>query len=69
MYKGLIKKSRTYDFAALLVILGAVQVALPTLLGPFSLSPEITGAATALIGLIVVILRTVTTGPVGEKPE
>jgi hypothetical protein len=67
MYKGMIKKSRTYDFAALLVMLGALQVALPTLLGPFHVSPEATGAATALIGLIVAVLRSKTDGPVGAK--
>jgi len=69
MYKGFILKSRTVDFGALLVILGALQVSLPAILGPFNISPEATGAATALIGLIVVILRTVTNGPIGEKPE
>ena len=69
LYKGLIMKSRTLDFGALLVILGAVQVSLPALLGPFNISTEATGAGTALIGLIVVILRAVTKGPVGEKPE
>jgi len=67
MYKGLLKGSRTLDLGAVLVMLGGIQAALPALLGPFHISPEITGAATAMIGLIVIYLRFKTTGPVGDK--
>lgn len=68
-YQGFIKRSRTYDLAALLVFLGALQVALPQLLGPFDLRPEWVGSASALLGIIVAVLRTDTTGPVGQKGE
>ena len=67
MYNGVIKGSRTLDLGAVLVMLGGVQAALPALLGPFKISPEITGAATAAIGLIVIYLRFKTTAPVGEQ--
>ena len=56
-YKGVIKGSRTLDLGATLVLLGGLQAALPALLGPFHISPEITGAATALVGLVVIYLR------------
>ena len=66
-YKGIIKGSRTYDFGATLVMLGGIQAALPSLLGPFNIAPEITGATTSAIGLMVLWLRNKTTGPIGEK--
>ena len=66
-YKGVIKGSRTIDLGAMLVLLGGFQAALPALLGPFQISPEITGAATSLIGLVVIYLRFKTTTAVGEK--
>lgn len=66
-YKGFVKGSRTLDLGAILVLLGGVQAALPSLLGPFNISPEITGAATSAIGLIVIYLRFKTTTAVGEK--
>lgn len=67
MYNGIIKGSRTLDLGAVLVMLGGVQAALPALLGPFKISPEITGSVTAAIGLVVIYLRFKTTTPVGEK--
>lgn len=63
-YNGVIKGSRTLDLGAVLVLIGGVQAALPALLGPFHISPEITGAVTALIGLVVIYLRFKTTGPI-----
>lgn len=66
-YNGVIKGSKTLDLGALLIMLGGVQAALPALLGPFKVSPEITGSATALIGLVVIYLRFKTTKAIGEK--
>ena len=66
-YNGVIKGSRTLDLGAMLLLLGGFQAALPALLGPFHISPEITGSATALVGLIVIYLRFKTTSAVGEK--
>lgn len=66
-YKGIIKQSRTLDFGLLLVLMGGVQASLPALLGPFNVPPEVTGAVTSLIGLVVIYLRYKTNGPVGVK--
>lgn len=62
-YKGIIGKSRTYDFAALIAILTAVQPFIPQL--------ELSQNKITIIGMviagIVVYLRKITTGKVGEK--
>lgn len=62
-YKGLINKSRTHDFATVLVIMGAIQMYLPQL----NLPAPWNGIATMAVGVIVAYLRSITTGPVGEK--
>ena len=56
-------KSKTIDFGLLLVIGGAIQLNLPAL----QLDPKIQGWATMVVGIIVVILRYLTTKPVNEK--
>ena len=62
-YKGFIKKSRTYDLAAVIAILVAVQPFIPQ----FQLTQnEITIAGMVISGLIA-YLRKITTGPVGDK--
>lgn len=63
-YEGIIKKSRTLDFATLLTILGAVQMYLPNIadmLGKYN------GITTFIIGVLVAYLRFVTKGKVGDK--
>ena len=62
-YQGFLKKSRTYDFAALLVIFGVIQANLHML----NLPPPYNGIITIVVGIIVGILRHKTTGPVGVK--
>jgi len=62
-YQGLINKSRTHDFATILVVMGAVQMYLPAL----DLPPPWNGIATMTVGVIVAYLRSITKGPVGEK--
>lgn len=56
-------KSRTIDFGLLLVIAGAVQLNLPAL----QLDPKVQGWAIMGIGVVVVVLRYLTTKPVSEK--
>jgi len=62
-YQGFIKKSRTYDLAALIAVLTAVQVFVPQLRIPEAYIP--------IVGMIVsgmiAYLRHLTTGPVGDK--
>ena len=62
-YKGFINKSRTYDFAAFIAILTAVQQYVPQL--------ELSKNVITLIGMgiagMVAWLRKKSTGPVGEK--
>jgi len=62
-YQGFIKKSRTYDLAALIVILSATQVFIPELKIPEAYIPLVGMAVSGLIAY----LRHITTGPVGEK--
>lgn len=64
MYKGIVKKSRTYDFAALLAVFGVLEQNLPLVreqLGGWY------GFVFIGIAIGVVLLRRVTTGPVGDK--
>lgn len=62
-YNGFIKKSRTYDLAAVILVLGAVQTYVPDL----GLSQVHTGMMNMAIAGLVAFLRHITTGPVGEK--
>lgn len=62
-YKGFINKSRTYDLAAVVAVLTAMQAFIPQ----FELSQNvITGIGMVLAGLIT-YLRKISTGPVGVK--
>lgn len=62
-YKGFIKKSRTYDLAAIIAILVVVQSFIPQ----FELTQnQIAGAGMVISGLIA-YLRKITNGPVGDK--
>ena len=63
-YKGLIKKSRTLDAAALLTIFGAVQQYLPYIQDKLAGNY---GYVFGGVGVLVAYLRFVTTKPVGEK--
>ena len=62
-YQGFIKKSRTYDLAAIILLLGAVQAYVPDL----GLSQVHTGIMNMAIAAAVAYLRHITTGPVGDK--
>jgi hypothetical protein len=62
-YKGFIKKSRTYDLAAIIAILAAIQPFIPQL----DLSQNTITIIGMVIAGLVAYLRKVTTGPVGEK--
>lgn len=64
-YQGLIKKSRTYDFAALKAVSGAVLMGLPQVSDSFNTFYY--GLAFLAISAIDGFLRHKTTGPVGEK--
>lgn len=56
-------KSKTINFGLLLAIAGAVQLNLPAL----QLTPETQGWATMVVGIVVVVLRYLTTKPVSQK--
>ena len=62
-YKGFIKKSRTYDLAAVIAILVAIQPFIPQL----ELSQNQVTIAGMVISGLIAYLRKITTGPVGEK--
>jgi len=64
MYKGAIKKSRTYDYAALLGIMGAALQTLPMLQEQLS---GYYGYIFMGASVITAYLRAKTTGPVGQK--
>lgn len=64
MYKGVIKKSRTYDYAAMLAVCGAVLQALPMLQEYLAGNY---GFAFMVVSVLVAYLRHKTTGPVGQK--
>lgn len=64
MYKGFLNKSRTYDFAALVGVLGVVEMnfgLLEELLGKWY------GLSYIILAVGIFVLRRATTGPVGEK--
>lgn len=58
-------KSRTMLFAVALAVLGVVQASMDVFT-PY-LSPQAMGLVTLVIGLIVAILRVLTTLPLNEK--
>jgi len=62
-YQGFIKKSRTYDLAALIAILTAIQAFVPQLRIPDAYIP----IAGMIVSGLIAYLRHITTGPVGEK--
>lgn len=58
-------KSKTLNFSLLLVVFGAVQTLLPNIeadLGPYY------GRIFMAVGVIVAVLRFVTTQPIGKEP-
>lgn len=64
MYKGLIKKSRTLDMAAMVAALGVLEMNLPLVresLGNYY------GWVFIGIAVAAAVLRLKTTGPVGQK--
>ena len=63
-YKGIIKKSRTMDYAALLAIGGTVLQTLPMLQDQLQGNY---GYVFMGVSVIVAILRSKTNGPVGDK--
>ena len=62
-YEGIIKKSRTLDFAMLLGIMGAVQITLPAL----QLDPVYSGYVNMAVAVMIAVLRYKTKNPVGGK--
>ncbi len=62
-YQGFIKKSRTYDLAAIIVVLAATQAFIPQLKIPDAYIPFVGMAVSGLIAY----LRHITTGAVGDK--
>jgi hypothetical protein len=63
-YKGVIKQSRTLDLGALVVVLGAIQTGLPQISSQLG---EYNGIINMAVGVLIVYLRYVTKGPVGQK--
>ena len=62
-YKGFIKKSRTYDLAAVIAVLIAIQAFIPQL----ELSQNAITIGGMVIAGLIAYLRKITTTPVGEK--
>ena len=62
-YKGFIKKSRTLDLGVLVAVFGVIQIGLPGL----GLTALQFGIVDLVIGVLIVVLRSKTTGPVGAK--
>ena len=58
-------KSKTINFGALLVVAGWMQAELHVFTA--HLTPEHQGMLTSLVGLVVILLRYVTDGPVSDK--
>ena len=58
-------KSKTVLFGSILAVLGGLQAALPDLQA--FLSPAVYGYVTSAIGVIVIILRSVTSVPLEDK--
>ena len=63
-YNGIIKKSRTYDYAALLAVFGAVLQSMPMLQGMLA---EHYGVVFMLVSAVTAFLRHKTTGAAGDK--
>jgi hypothetical protein len=63
-YKGIIKKSRTYDYAALLAVFGAVLQTMPAMQ---DILADNYGIAFMAVSVVVAFLRHKTTGAVGAK--
>jgi hypothetical protein len=64
MYKGVIKKSRTYDWSAFLVLFGVVEMNLPMVKEQLG---DNYGWIFIGVAIVTALLRKVTTGPVGQK--
>ena len=65
-YQGIIQKSRTYDAAALVGILGVIETnfnVMRDLLGPWY------GVSYIVIAILFYQMRRITTSPVGQKPD
>jgi len=56
-------KSKTVNFGLLLSILGVVQLNLPSL----QLDPKVNAYLTMAVGIVVVVLRYITTKPLSDK--
>lgn len=62
-YKGVIKKSRTYDLAAIIAVLATAQAFIPQ----FDISQNAITGIGLTIAVLIAILRHITKGPVGVK--
>lgn len=62
-YQGFIKKCRTYDLAALIAVLVAMQFFIPQ----FELSQNMATGIGMVVAGLVAYLRKITTGAVGDK--
>ncbi|WP_028995844.1 hypothetical protein [Azonexus hydrophilus] len=60
-----IVKSKTIIFGFVIMLLGAIQTYLPNLQA--ALDPVTYGIATAVVGVLIIVLRFFTTIPVSEK--
>ena len=58
-------KSKTMYFGSALIVLGGLQSFLPSLEG--FIKPELYGQLVSAIGLVVMLLRTVTNQPLSDK--
>ena len=65
-YKGVIKKSRTYDWSMLLVIFGVLEMNLPMVREQLGANY---GWIFIGVAIVTVLLRRATTGPVGDKSD
>lgn len=60
-----IRKSKTIIFGFILTLLGAIQINLPSAQAAFD--PVTYGIITAVIGVLVIVLRFYTTTSIGDK--
>jgi hypothetical protein len=63
-YQGIIKKSRTFDFGALVLTLGVIEANLPLVKDQIG---DWYGWILMGIGVAIIWLRKLTKGPVGDK--
>ena len=63
-YQGIIKKSRTFDTASLVIAFGVIEQNLPLVRDQLG---DYYGFIFIAVGIIFGLLRKVTNGPVGEK--